>query len=253
MKGGARNWVTMWAGVLLLWFGLALMGSGAEEAGVERVEFEGVKLRVVRVEAKQVSLVWQGKEGGPLRTFGAVRKALVAEGRMPKLLMNAGIFEPGGIPSGLHVEKGKELRPVNVQKGEGNFFLEPNGVLEWTAKGARISESKAWAAVKREALPEFALQSGPLLVLGGRIHPAFNAGSPNVKHRNGVGVDAEGRLVFAITNSNQVINFHTFARLFRDELGCQDALFLDGDISQMAGEPEEGVESNWFGAVLVVE
>jgi uncharacterized protein YigE (DUF2233 family) len=33
--------------------------------------------------------------------------------------------------------------------------------------------------------------------------------------------------------SETPVNFHTFGRLFRDELGCQDALYLDGSISQI--------------------
>jgi uncharacterized protein YigE (DUF2233 family) len=37
-------------------------------------------------------------------------------------------------------------------------------------------------------------------------------------------------VVFAV--SEAPVNFHGFARLFRDELGCRDALFLDGTISQ---------------------
>jgi uncharacterized protein YigE (DUF2233 family) len=32
--------------------------------------------------------------------------------------------------------------------------------------------------------------------------------------------------------SESPVNFHTFASLFRDQLGCRDALYLDGTISQ---------------------
>jgi len=37
--------------------------------------------------------------------------------------------------------------------------------------------------------------------------------------------------VFAV--SEVPVNFHGFARLFRDKLGCRDALYLDGSISQV--------------------
>ena len=37
-------------------------------------------------------------------------------------------------------------------------------------------------------------------------------------------------MVFAI--SETPVNFHTFARLFRDRIGCRNALYLDGTISQ---------------------
>jgi uncharacterized protein YigE (DUF2233 family) len=39
-----------------------------------------------------------------------------------------------------------------------------------------------------------------------------------------------GKVVFAV--SETPVNFHTFARLFRDVLGCRDALYLDGSISE---------------------
>ncbi|HSF63629.1 MAG TPA: phosphodiester glycosidase family protein, partial [Paracoccaceae bacterium] len=51
-------------------------------------------------------------------------------------------------------------------------------------------------------------------------------------HRNGVGVSADGaRAVFAITA--RPVNFHVFARLFRDGLGLPQALFLDGQVSRL--------------------
>ena len=43
--------------------------------------------------------------------------------------------------------------------------------------------------------------------------------------------------MFAI--SNEAVNFHSFARLFRDELGLQDALYFDGNISRLYA-PELG-------------
>ena len=42
------------------------------------------------------------------------------------------------------------------------------------------------------------------------------------------------RVVFAI--SNEAVNFHEFARLFRDSLGCANAPFLDGTISSLYTE-----------------
>jgi hypothetical protein len=76
-----------------------------------------------------------------------------------------------------------------------------------------------------------AMQSGPILVTNGRIHPRFIPGYHSRHIRNGVGVDGDGRVVFAI--SNQPVNFHDFATLFRDALDCPDALYLDGSISEM--------------------
>ena len=90
-----------------------------------------------------------------------------------------------------------------------------------------------------------------MLLIGGQRHPAFREGSISKLHRNGVGVDREGRFVFAITDRGQAVNFWDFAGLFL-KLGCKDALFLDGTISQMAVNPDQPVQSNQFGAMFIV-
>ena len=87
---------------------------------------------------------------------------------------------------------------------------------------------------------QLATQSGPLLVIDGKLHPAFREGSDSWLFRNGVGVISPKRVVFAI--SNEPVNFHEFARLFRDSLGCSNALFLDGTISSLyTGDPKQRV------------
>jgi uncharacterized protein YigE (DUF2233 family) len=44
------------------------------------------------------------------------------------------------------------------------------------------------------------------------------------------------------------VNFHGFARLFRDELGCRDALFLDGTISQFYLDDDGNGGGSYAGA-----
>jgi uncharacterized protein YigE (DUF2233 family) len=75
------------------------------------------------------------------------------------------------------------------------------------------------------------MQSGPILVTNGNVHPRFIPGYHSKHIRNGVGVDREGRVVFAI--SNEPVNFHDFGTLFKDALDCPNALYLDGSISEM--------------------
>jgi uncharacterized protein YigE (DUF2233 family) len=65
-----------------------------------------------------------------------------------------------------------------------------------------------------------------MLVIDGAIHPAFIVGSTDRKMRNGVGVSSTAKVHFVISEDR--VNFHDFARFFRDQLGCDDALFLDG-------------------------
>lgn len=214
----------------------------------ETIESAGVKFRVVRLEPKQVLLVWKDENGEPYRSFDKVQAAFAKQGKSVKFLMNAGIFEPGGIPSGLHIEGGKTLRPLNLADAPGNFFLKPNGVCTFSPEGPFIGNSATWKSTGKES---WGIQAGPMLLIDGQRHPAFRKESISKLHRNGVGVDAKGRLVFAITNRDQEVNFWDFAGLFL-KLGCKNALFLDGDISQMSVNPNQPVSSNRFGAMFVV-
>jgi prepilin-type processing-associated H-X9-DG protein len=70
-----------------------------------------------------------------------------------------------------------------------------------------------------------------MLVIDGRLHPKFSGEGPSRKLRNGVGVRDRKTVVFAI--SENPVSFGAFARLFRDRLGCRNALFLDGSVSSL--------------------
>jgi len=229
------------------------------EVKEESITHAGTTFRVVKLEPKQIQLVWKDDKGEPYRSFDRVQAAYAKQGKTVKFLMNGGIFEAGGIPSGLHVEGGKQLQPLNPAAGQGNFFLKPNGVFLIREPGgskdhprAFIHETSTFANWEKPMPPvRLGLQSGPLLLDQGKRHPAFKEGSPNKKLRNGVGIDREGRVVFVITAKDQAVNFWDFAGLFL-KLGCKDALFLDGDISKMAVNPDKPVATNSFGAILVV-
>jgi uncharacterized protein YigE (DUF2233 family) len=196
----ARRWLRVLFPMLLA----TAPARGVFAGDAERVTFEGVVFQVFRAKPAEVELHWKNGAGQPYAQFSVLQAALEAKGREVVFMMNAGIFEPGGVPSGLHVENGREWQPVNLREGKGNFYLKPNGVFAITTDGARVMESPAYAAAG--LAPRLALQSGPLLLSGGKIHPAFQAASPNKKHRNGVGVAADGTVVFAMTEFNPVTN-----------------------------------------------
>jgi uncharacterized protein YigE (DUF2233 family) len=244
-SGGMKRW----------WILLIVCGAArAAEVKEELVTHAGTRFRVVRLEPARVGLVWKDGSGETYSTFDRVQSDFARQGKNVKFLMNAGIYEPGGVPSGLHIEGGRMLRPANQAEGKGNFFLKPNGMMAGFANGkARIGTPESWDAWSKSGGPKvlYAAQSGPLLLIAGQRHPAFRDGSDSRLHRNGVGVDGEGRLVFAITAPGERVNFWDFAGLFL-KLGCRDALFLDGDISQMIVNPDRPVPSNRFGAMFVV-
>ena len=89
----------------------------------------GKEFRVHRAKPEEVRLVWQGANGKPLSSFQAAYRKLAKEGKTVAMLTNGGIYEPGRIPSGLYVERGKTLKALNLKSAEGNFFLKPNAVF----------------------------------------------------------------------------------------------------------------------------
>ncbi len=234
---------------ILLLFACSLV-TVHSEVREESIVSAGVKFRVVRLDPNQVQLVWNDETGQPYRTFDRVQATFAKQGKSVKFITNAGIFEPGGIPSGLHVEDGKTLRPLNLADAPGNFFLKPNGVCTFIQGKPFIGTCPAWQKLAN-GKEIWGIQSGPLLLIAGQRHPAFTENSQSKLLRNGVGVDDKGRLVFAITDKGEMVNLWDFAGLFL-KLGCKNALFLDGDISQMSVNPHKLVSSNRFGAMFVV-
>lgn len=217
----------------------------------EKKVIDGVTYQILKVSPDRVRLLWKADDGQQLRTFPAASKFLKGKGIAVETLMNGGIFEPGGIPSGLLVQDGKEMNPVNRNKGEGNFFLQPNGIFLISEKGAAVIRTDEYP--QKNVVVKHAVQSGPLLLRGGKVHQAFNANSKSELHRNGVGVTKTGEVVFVITDfhSDKFVNLHQFAMLFKT-LGCEDALFLDGDISQMRSGADMEKQSNSFGSIFAV-
>ena len=211
-----------WAALSLSW------ASAAPEKKVSA----GVHYYVLTCEPAAVQIVWKNNEGKQLRTFQRAEKFLKSEGLKNFTLMNGGIFEPREIPSGLLLQKGKELNPVNRKEGSGNFFLKPNGIFLIGDQGARVIETSTYPL--QDMAAQQAVQSGPLLLEKGVIHPKFRAQSKSRLHRNGVGVTKAGKVVFVMSDpqSPKFPNFYQFASLFQ-ELGCENALFLDGNICQM--------------------
>ena len=188
----------------------------------------------------RLKLLLSADGNSPLRDFPRFIETQKAAGYRTVWMMNAGMFQDNGMPVGLCVADGKEVTPLNTAEGKGNFFLKPNGVFALTGSGAVIRETGEWqAAVPAEI--RLATQSGPLLVRSGAIHPAIREDSTNRYLRNGAGVRADGRVVFAI--STEQVTFYEMATLFRDALHCPDALYLDGAISAMYA-PAAGVHAD---------
>lgn len=197
----------------------------------ESTDFESKRYTVCRVDLSKetLELFLNDENKVPFKRFATLESWLAKRGRQLVFAMNAGMYHQDYSPVGMFVANGSPMTPVNLARGEGNFFLKPNGVFLVTASGAQVVEASQVTRVREKI--ELATQSGPLLVLNGKFHPAFQPNSENRLFRNGVGVKSPKEVIFV--NSEEPVNFHEFARLFRDRLSCPNALFLDGTISSL--------------------
>lgn len=199
------------------------------------VTFDGQSYRVVRVDIAHdaLSLHWRNPDSGAAYgSIAALKQWSQAHGRRLLFAANAGIYDAQSAPLGLHVEDGRTVIPLNMAHGNpasGNFSLLPNGVFAIYADGtASVHTSADFKAAGRKA--RWATQSGPMLVINGKLNEQFLHDSDSVKWRSGVCARTPTEVVFAV--SEVPVNFHAFARLFQERLGCRDALYLDGTISQ---------------------
>jgi prepilin-type processing-associated H-X9-DG protein len=210
--------------------GLA-MGAEAAAADCAPKTFDGAKYTVCAFDPRRddLRLFWKGTDGRPYGSLAALAGALKVKGERLLFAMNAGMFAEDQSPVGLYIENRQKLHDANTRGGATNFHMKPNGVF-WIADGvAGVTETGRFLANPPAA--RFATQSGPMLIVDGRIHPKILPTGTSEKIRNGVGACEGGSIVFAI--ADEPVNFDAFARLFRDGLRCSNALFLDGSVSSL--------------------
>lgn len=162
--------------------------------------------------------------------FRAIDDALARDGKKLAFAMNGSMYHTDRRPVGLYVEGGREMAPIVTREGPGNFGLLPNGVFCIQPQRFTLVESRAFAANPLRC--DYAMQSGPMLVIDGAYHPRFLADSDSRLIRNGVGVSSDGaRAVFVIANSP--VSLYEFARFFREHLDLTQALYIDGSVSRL--------------------
>jgi uncharacterized protein YigE (DUF2233 family) len=213
---------------------------------------------IVNPHKNEINL-YNKKDGGGYYDFVSINKRLSREGKVLLFAMNAGMYLQNREPQGLFIKDGKVLKEIDLTREvpqPSNFHnLMPNGVFALDELNKPyIVVSEDFAELARRTRIDLATQSGPMLVINGKFNEHFTKGSHNLNVRNGVGVNKNGKVVFVI--SDQPVNFYEFAELFRDYLGCDNALYLDGVISRMY-LPELNRKSlqnsNHLGPIITVE
>ncbi|MBC8128946.1 MAG: phosphodiester glycosidase family protein [Rhizobiaceae bacterium] len=217
--------------------------SGAPNASTDGVctirHFRGVDYILCRIALveQHVGLALYDESDRPLGGFSRLAERIARRGGTLTLAMNAGMYHEDRRPVGLYVEDGREVAPVSRADGPGNFHMKPNGIF-WIADGrAGVEETEAY--VRHERVVDTATQSGPMLLVDGALHPRFIEGSTSLHIRNGVATAEDGAVALFVM-SRTPVNFHDFASFFKDELGCRDALYLDGSISSLF-VPDQGI------------
>jgi uncharacterized protein YigE (DUF2233 family) len=207
---------------------------------------DNILFHIVDLKKQDLKFYWKNDKGENFKNFKNLKDWMYLKSENLVFAMNGGMYKNDLSPQGLYIENGITKSEIDtLQNGYGNFYMQPNGIFYLTRNNQGI-------VCKTEDFKnkniKYATQSGPLLLIDGKIHSKFINGSKNLNIRNGVGILPNGNLVFAM--SKQKINFYDFANYFKS-LGCKNALYLDGFVSKTY-LPEMGFNSmdGNFGVII---
>jgi uncharacterized protein YigE (DUF2233 family) len=196
-----------------------------------------------------LKLLWKKPDGEVYGSLRNIPHRNQSNGAALVFATNGGMYRPDLSPVGLYIEEGRELQRAVTAAGSGNFYWKPNGVFFVRGDSAGILETSRF--LQQRPPVDAATQSGPMLVIGGRIHPRFSSSGRSEKIRNGVGISDTKKVVFAI--SDDPVTFTEFAKFFRDQLRCSDALYLDGSISSIYAPSVQRADRLWpLGPMIAV-
>jgi uncharacterized protein YigE (DUF2233 family) len=202
----------------------------------------------VNPKRQNVEFYWKNEKNENYKNLENLRLALKNKKRELVFGTNGGMYKKDNSPQGLYIENGKKKMEIDTVNGNGNFYLKPNGVFYISIdKKANICKTNKFIENKNI---NFATQSGPMLVIDGNIHSAFQKNSANLNIRNGVGILPNSEIIFAM--SKKEINFYEFAEYFK-ELGCRNALYLDGFVSRTYLPEKKWIQTDGnFGVIIGV-
>jgi len=196
---------------------------------------------------KNILFYHQDNQKNIFKNFKNLKNYLEPKHKSLKFAMNGGMYLGDLSPQGLYIENGKLVKTIDqTEHAYGNFYMQPNGIFYITKdKKAHVVSTKKFHFSNTI---NYATQSGPMLLIDGKIHHKFMPLSKNVYIRNGVGILPNGDLLFAI--SKDKINFYNFATFFKKH-GCKNALYLDGFVSRIY-LPEKDIKNQdgLFGIII---
>ena len=163
--------------------------------------------------------------------------------------VNGGMYGDDLKPIGYYVQSGERMKELNRADGDGNFYMKPNGVFFGSDAKWRVLGSNTFFNTVGDR-PQFGTQSGPMLLVDGKLHPEVQDDGPSKAVRNAVGVDGSGKAHFVI--SDAPISFGQLARYYRDVLKVSNALYLDGQVSSLWDPARGRMDKGRVGPIIVV-
>jgi uncharacterized protein YigE (DUF2233 family) len=202
-----------------------------QQGDCRTIRFEDSKFThcVAKPGSHKILMRIKGGDGILLRNLKSLSNFM---GEKPvSFAMNAGMYDLKSRPIGYYVEDGDRIAKLNRAKGEGNFHMQPNGVFFGNESGGWQVMTSADFEAKVKGRPDFGTQSGPMLLIDGKIHPDITENGTSQYTRNAVGVDKDGAAHFVI--SEEQVSFGRMARVMRDRAATPNALYLDGKVSAL--------------------
>lgn len=132
------------------------------------------------------------------------------------ITINGGFFDHNFEPLGLRINHHHEKNPLKNISWWGVFFIKNNKAFITSAKQFNQDQSI-----------DFALQSGPRLLINGRIPPL----KPGRAQRSALGITKEGQVIILITENAPLSTTELAQVMKAPPLNCTDALNLDGGSS----------------------
>ncbi len=226
----------------------AFIMSGVFTQGQCPTSNDSLLIYCINPQKQNLKFYWKDDTNKPFKNFENLKNWLNTKGQKLVFAMNGGMYKTDNSPLGLYIDSGKSVVSINKASASGNFYLKPNGIF-YITKG-NVAVVNTTEKFKSGSNIKYATQSGPMLVIDGRIHPEFKQGSTNVNIRNGVGVLANGEVIFVM--SKQPINLYDFANFFLKS-GCKNALYLDGFVSRTYLPAQNWKETSGDFGVIIAE
>lgn len=171
-------------------------------------------VHVFRIDLKnnQLDLIMANSLSQPhasVNEFAHYSKALLS--------INGGFFDHNYQPLGLRVSHQQQYSPLKQISWWGIFYIED--------QKPHLSSVRRY---KNNHQADFAVQSGPRLVVKGHIIPSLKAGHAE---RSALGISLDEHVIILVTD-NAPMTTMTLATLMQSPpLNCKDALNLDGGSS----------------------